>query len=174
MLKDYLNAQEKNQFLVLLSILQNFNGERSLGIKNPAEIETMIEGWGSRNNLTKGESKALKFIRTYLFKFCESVYNRLCDRDKIDIDKRLQKYDFRLVDDFTLKKVNKQLFNQVLENEQYRLFCEEIMAQKCKGCCDDHKECKLYDLFEGNLVPESTHDLINCKYAYQEVYNENL
>lgn len=168
-MKDYLNAEEKNQFMVLLSILQNFNGVRNMGHKSPGEIETLIESWDKRGNLTKEEKRSLKMVKTYLTKFGDSLYNRLSDKDKCEIDRRLQKFDFRLIDDFTLKKVYRQIQTELEKQEEFRLFSEEIMAIRCKDCTKNHKECNLCDMFDNNFIPESGYNLPSCKFAYKEL-----
>lgn len=168
-MKDYLNAEEKNQFMVLCSVLQIFKGVRNMGIKNPAEIKTMLEDWNSRGNLTKDEHRSLKMAGTYINKFCESVYERLGDKEKFEIERRLGKFDFRLVDDYTLKKVYKQIQTEFEKQEEYRTFAEEIMDIRCKGCTKDYKQCELYKLFDNNFIEESGFDMCNCKYAYKEL-----
>lgn len=171
-MKDYLNAEEKNQIMVLMSILQVMNGNRNLGKENPAKIETMIESWNNRKNLTKEEQKDLKMSNTYLNKFCKSVLDRLDPKEKELLDKRLIKFDFRLVDDFTLKRVyrdiNDKMVNAVIPREQFYKWCEEIIDINCKGCNKCWKDCELHTIFEDNFVPESTWNLENCRYAYQE------
>lgn len=167
-MKDYLNADEKNQMMVFMSILQIMNGNR--GINGP-KIITVLEDWSKRGNLTKDEHRSLKFAGTYLTKFCESVYDRLDDREKKQIDKRLQKFDFRLVDDYTLQKIYREMkdrmVNAVVPRELFYKWCEEIMECNCKGCTKDWKECELHEVFEENFVPESTWNKKNCRYAYK-------
>jgi uncharacterized membrane-anchored protein YjiN (DUF445 family) len=167
-MKDYLNADEKNQIMVFMSILQIMNGNR--GINGP-KIITVLEDWNKRGNLTKEEHKNLKYAGTYLTKFCMSVYDRLSDKEKIQMDKRLQKFDFRLVDDFTLQKIYREMtdrmVNAVIPREQFFKWCEEIMHVNCNGCTKDWKQCELHEMFEENFVPESTWNKDNCRYAYE-------
>lgn len=168
-MKDYLNADEKNQFLVFMSILQVMNGNR--GINGP-KLVTVLEDWNKRGNLTKEEHKSLKLAGTYLAKFCKSVYDRLSDKEKVQIDKRLQKYDFRLVDDFTLQRVyrdiNNKMVNAVVPRKQFYKWCEEIMDCNCKNCTKDWNQCELHKAFEDNMIPESSWNLENCRYAYKK------
>lgn len=173
-MKDYLNADEKNQIMVFMSILQIMSGNR--GINGPKLI-TVLEDWNKRGNLTKDEHKSLKFAETYLTKFCKSVYDRLNDKEKVQIDKRLQKFDFRLVDDYTMQKIqrniNNHMENAAVPRQQFYKWCEEIMDCNCKGCTKDWKDCELHQVFDENFIPESTWYLDNCKYAYGETDDQN-
>ncbi|MCR3760398.1 hypothetical protein KYB31_15580 [Clostridium felsineum] len=172
-MKDYLNADEKNQLMVFMSILQVMDGNR--GINGP-KIVSVLEDWSKRKNLTKEEHKNLKYANTYLSKFCESVYNRLNDKEQKQLDKRLKKFDFRLVDDYTLQKVYRDMSdrmqNAVVPREQFNNWCEEIMERNCNECNKDWKECRLHEVFENNFVPESSWGLDNCRYAYKDIEKE--
>jgi hypothetical protein len=64
-MRDYLNAIEKNQFMVLQSIAQLMDGLRNSGVDGP-KIESMLEEWKKRDNMTKEEHKNLKTSETYL------------------------------------------------------------------------------------------------------------
>lgn len=166
-MKDYLSADEKNQIMVFMSILQVMSGNR--GINGP-KLMSVLQDWDQRGNLTKDEHKNLKLAETYLSKFCKGVYNRLNDREKVQIDKRLQKFDFRLVDDYTMQKIqreiNDRMVNAAVPRQLFYKWCEEIMNCNCKGCTKDWKECELHQVFEENFVPESTWNLENCRYSY--------
>ncbi|MCM3763467.1 DUF5651 domain-containing protein [Neobacillus niacini] len=170
-MRDYLNSIEKNQFLVMNSVLQMAIGIRNQGMDGP-KLQTMREEWTKRDNMTKGEHKSLKMAETYLSKFIMSVYNRLSKKEQEQINKKLMKYDFKLVDDFTLQKVNRdikdKIQNAVMPRQQFYDWCSEIMAVKCNGCTKDWNTCPLYEVFEDNFVPESGFDCTNCKFAYTE------
>jgi hypothetical protein len=68
-MKDYLNAEERNQIMVFMSVLQMFDGKRD-GITG-VPGEKIVEAWSSRKNLTKEEQRDLKMVKTYLGKFCD-------------------------------------------------------------------------------------------------------
>jgi hypothetical protein len=169
-MKDYLNATEKNQLMVLMSVLQLMNGERNGGIDGP-KISAMLEDWDKRGNMTKEEHKNLKMANTYLSKFCTSVMNRLAPEEKEKLHKRLIKFDFRLVDDYTLKKIyrdiNNHMVNAVIPRDMFYKWCEEIMDVNCNGCNENWKKCELHKVLEENFVPESTWNKNNCRYAYK-------
>lgn len=171
-MRDYLNAKEKNQFMVLQSVVQMMDGLRNSGVDGP-RMSSILEDWSKRGNMTKEEHKNLKTAETFLRKFLASVYNRLSPKEQEVIKKRLMKFDFKLVDDYTLKKmerdINDKLQNAVMPREQFYSWCSEIMAVKCNGCTKDWNTCELYEVFEDNYVPESGFDCKNCKFAYYPI-----
>jgi hypothetical protein len=168
-MRDYLNAIEKNQFMVLQSIVQLMDGLRNSGVDGP-KIESMLEEWKKRDNITKDEHKNLKTSETYLRKFLASVYERLSPKEQDLIKKKVMKFDFKLVDDFTLKQVNREIkdrmVNAVIPRQQFYDWCVDIMEVKCNGCTKDWNTCDLHQVFEHNFVPESGFDCSNCKFAY--------
>lgn len=175
-MRDYLNSHETNQYMVLASVLQLMEGKRNTGVNGP-KIGTMLEEWKTKDNLTKDEHRSLKTADTYLKKFIESVYDRLSPKEQKALDKRLRKFDFRLVDDFTLQKINRdvsdRMVNAVVPREQFNDWCEQIMNVQCNSCTKDCNICPLYEVFDNNFVPESSFNLSNCKYAYTLKENSN-
>jgi len=169
-MRDYLNSIEKNQFMVMNSVLQMAIGIRNTGVDGP-KIQSMREEWAKRDNMTKDEHKSLKMAETYLSKFIMSVYNRLNLKEQDQIKKKLMKYDFKLVDDYTLKQVHRdikdKMANAVMPRQQFYDWSCDIMEVKCNGCSEDWNTCPLYQVFEDNFVPESGFDCSNCKYAYR-------
>jgi hypothetical protein len=167
--RDYLNSSEKNQFMVLLSVIQLMEGKRNNGIDGP-RISTMLEEWTKRDNMTKEEHKKLKTAETYLKQFTSSVYRRLSPKEQNIIDKKVMKFDFKLVDDYTLKQVHRDIsnamVNAVVPREEFHDWCEQIMEVNCKGCTKNGNECKLNQVFENNFIPESGFNCSNCKFAY--------
>src|SRR5437763_1570303 len=129
-MRDYLNANEKNQFMVLQSIVQLIDGLRNAGVDG-AKLSNMLEQWTKSNNMTKEEHKNLKTSETYLRKFLSSVYDRLSSREQDVIKKKIMKFDFKLVDDYTLKQVNRNIadrfVNAAVPREQFYNWCSEIM-----------------------------------------------
>ncbi|CAM4112041.1 DUF5651 domain-containing protein [Mesobacillus thioparans] len=169
-MRDYLNSNEKNQFMVLQSIVQMMDGLRNSGVDGP-KISSMLEDWTKRDNMTKTEHKNLKTSETYLRKFLASVYERLNPKEQEAIKKKLMKFDFKLIDDYTLKQINRDIAdkinNAVVPRQQFYDWSSEIMEVKCKGCKKDWQTCQLHQVFDNNLVPESGFDCKNCKYAYE-------
>jgi hypothetical protein len=168
-MRDYLNSNEKNQFMVLQSTVQMMDGLRNSGVDGP-KISSMLEDWTKRDNMTKTEHKNLKTSETYLRKFLASVYERLNPKEQEAIKKKLMKFDFKLIDDYTLKQINRdikdKINNAVIPRQQFYDWSSEIMAVKCNRCTRDWNTCQLHEAFDNNLVPESGFDYKNCKYAY--------
>lgn len=169
-MRDYLNANERNQFMVLQSIVQMMDGLRNSGVDGP-KIGSMLEDWKARGNLTKEEHRNLKTAETYLRKYLSSVYERLGKKEQDVIKKKISKFDFKLVDDYTVKQLNRdmrdKLINAVMPRQQFYDWCVEIMDVKCNGCTIDWQTCELHTMFEDNFVPESGFDCSNCKFAYK-------
>ncbi|MCM3573305.1 DUF5651 domain-containing protein [Mesobacillus subterraneus] len=168
-MRDYLNSNEKNQYMVLQSIVQMMDGLRNSGVDGP-KMSSMLEDWTKRDNMTKVEHKNLKTSETYLRKFLASVYERLSPKEQAAIKKKLMKFDFKLIDDFTLKQIDRdikdKIANAVVPRQEFYDWSSEIMEIKCNGCTKDWNTCKLHQVFDNNLVPESGFDCKNCKYAY--------
>jgi hypothetical protein len=166
-MKDYLNADEKNQIMVLMSIKLLIEGE-----SKDSKMGNMLEAWMKRNNMTKDEHKSLKTALTYLEKFTSSVFERLSFKEQETLKKKLRKFDFRLVDDYVLQKIyrdiNNKRVNAVMPRALFYRWCEEIMDLHCKGCSKNWNECELHEVFEENFVPESSWMLESCRYAYRE------
>jgi hypothetical protein len=153
------------------SVLQSVLGIQNIGTDGP-KLKPMREEWKKRGNLTKEEHKSLKIAETYMEKFIMSVYNRLSTKQKEQINKKLFKYSFKLVDDFTMQKLNRDIKDKIntaaMPRQQFYDWCCEIMDVKCSGCTKDWNTCQLYTIFEDNFVPESGFDCTNCKYAYHK------
>ena len=155
--------------MVLQSIVQMMNGLRNAGVDGP-KISSMLEDWSKRGNMTKDEHKNLKTAETYMRKFLASVYGRLSKKEQEVIKKKLIKFDFKLVDDYTLTQINRdindKITNATMKRQQFYDWCSEIMDVKCNGCTKNWNECQLHEVFEDNFVPESGFNCANCKYAY--------
>lgn len=176
-MRDYLNKFETNQFMVMNSVLQSVLGIQNTGIDGP-KFKTMREEWMKRGNLTKDEHRNLKMAETYMEKFVMSVYNRLSKKEQEQINKKLFKYAFQLVDDYSFQKISRdaqdKIQNAVMPRQQFYDWCSKIMAVNCNGCTKDWNTCDLHQVFDNNFVPESGFDCKNCKYAYQEIkINDN-
>jgi hypothetical protein len=170
-MKDYLNKFEHNQFMVMNSVLQSILGVDNLGVDSP-KIKSMREEWSKRGNLTKEEHRSLKMAETYMEKFIMSVYNRLSKKEQAQIQKKLFNYSFKLVDEYTMQKVNRDIKDKmahaVIPRQEFYDLCVEVMEVKCNGCQKDWNTCDLHQVFDNNFVPESGFDCSNCKYAYSQ------
>lgn len=168
-MRDYLNATEKNQLMSLQAVLQMLEGVRNGGTNGP-KMGTILEQWSKSNNITKEEHKNLKSAETFLRKFLVSVYDRLSPKEQETFKKKLMKYDFKLVDDYTLKQVFRDITDRyttaAVPRNQFNKWTEEIMCVKCQGCMKDGNTCELRTVFDENFIPESGWNLPNCKFAY--------
>ena len=104
--RDYLSSEEKNFYMVAKAFVQYLEGERNLDNKRTEEV---WEEWSKRGMATKEMSKNLKLVRTYLKKFCYEVEENLSDQELKKLNKQLMKFDYKLVDDYTLKKLMRDI-----------------------------------------------------------------
>lgn len=168
-MKDYLNSDERNQVVSLLAMSQQIEGIRTM---TGREHKPIWQDWKERGFLGKDEGKYIKTAHTYLLKFCSSVMERLDAKESAKIVKQLEKFDFRIVDDFTMKKIyrdiNDRMQNAVVPRKQFDTWCEQIMECNCKNCGKHWGECELYKVFDENFTPESGYDKENCRFAYDK------
>ncbi len=152
----------------MMAVAQQIEGLRSLTGKVSKPI---WEDWKDRNFLTKDEGKNVKTAHTYLIKFFNSVLERLNAKEKGLIQKQLEKFDFKIVDDYTMQKIfrdmSNHLVNAVVPRQQFENWCCEIMACNCKDCTKHWDGCELYKVFEDNFVPDGGFEMDNCKFAYK-------
>lgn len=166
--RKYLNREEKNQINCLLAICQQLEGLRTFEghSKEPLWVD-----WFNRDFLTKDERKNIKSAHTFLLKFLDSVIQRLDDVEQERIKKQMLKFDFKLLDDYTLQKVfrkmNDSMKEIVMDRTVFYKYCEDIMHVNCNGCEKDGGTCDLRKSFEDNMVPDFGAECSNCKYAYK-------
>lgn len=157
--------------MVLMAILRMMENVKSNAADAP-KIVDMLEDWEKRGNLTKEEHRELKTAETNLRKFCESIFNRMDQKEQEQLNRKLKSFEFRLLDDFTLQRVYRDMTDRMktasVPREQFLDWCEQIMECNCKGCNQDWKGCRLHECFENNFVPESSWAKGNCRYAYDE------
>lgn len=171
--KDYLNSEEMNDFMLIGLMLDTTANaiNSSFDSLKDKKINKIRIAWDTRNNLTTEEHKALKTAETYLTKFYTSVLSRLGQDEIAKIRKKTSNYNIRVIDKFTLDKLNRdtnnKTVNAVVPRGEFEDWCEEIMEVNCKNCSKDRKNCKLKKVFDDNFVPESDWGLDNCKYAYE-------
>lgn len=149
------------------------DGHRS--IKN-VRVKPILEDWTERGNMTKEEHRALKTAQTNLKKFIDSVIGRMNTAEKEAINRQILKFDFRLIDDYTLQKIYRDCTDRykvaAVPREQFESWCRDIMDIYCKNCTKHFSECELYTIFNDNFIPESSWDLENCRYAYKELQTQ--
>lgn len=158
-MKDYLNAQEMNDVLLVGILL-----DKSAVIR---------EEWMKRDNLTKEEHKALKTAQTYLAKFYEQLMRRLDIKEVKKMMKRTSDFELKIIDKFTLKRMQGTWQEDMkiahVDREEFEDWCDQIMQIHCKGCKKHFGQCNLHDVFYNNFVPESGWNFERCRYAYKEI-----
>lgn len=170
MKRGYLNRDESNQFMVIMAVIQLIKGERSLDNK---PHPPMWKEWSDHEMMNKDQQKNLKMANTYLNKFVMSKLKDLDKSKQVEMLKKIQKFDFKLVDDYTLQKIFRDMRDKmqfaVMKREDFYKWTEEIMTVNCLNCNKDRNGCELHRVFEDNLVPENGWNLNNCEYAYTEL-----
>ena len=164
-MKSFLNAAEANDYMILFY--------------SSCVMEKVYEGWNKRENITKEESTALKYATTYIKKFFKTLNGRLEKKELDKLSKRLSKFEYRLIDEHMMKKINRdatdKIKNTVMPRDQFETWCEEIMDIKCTRCTKIWTECELHDVFENNIAPEPTgYENSNCRYALCTYPKEKL
>lgn len=163
--RGYLNAEERNFYMLSRSFIQMINGERNL--ENKITNEIWIE-WKKKGMITQSMQKNIKLVKSYLCKFCDEIEENL-DKEEIEkLQKQLIKFDYRLIDDYTLKKIlrdiNDQLKYIVVERKKFEPLIEELAEIKCVGCKEDYRKCNLYKAFEDMCITKVDEEP-NCPYA---------
>lgn len=163
--RDYLSSEEKNFYMVAKAFVQYLEGERNLDNKRTEEV---WEEWSKRGMATKEMSKNLKLVRTYLKKFCYEVEENLSDQELKKLNKQLMKFDYKLVDDYTFKKlmrdINDNIRYIVLERDKFIDIIEDIAQVRCVGCKDNYQNCVIHKALEDLNVPYGG-EQPNCPYA---------
>lgn len=157
-MKDYLNKEETNNFLLIGTLLDTVTGIK--------------DDWKKRNMLTKEEHKYLALCKTYAEKFYNSVLLRLNPKEAEKIYKRLFKFDIKVLDEYTKKRLygefEKEYAVVKIPREEFEDWTEQIMEVECKNCNKHWSECRLHEIFQENFIPESGFNCSNCRYAYKE------
>lgn len=153
--------------VTLMAVAQLMEGIRTL---NCREGKPIWQDWKERNFLTSTEGKYIKMAHTYMLKFFEEVFKRIDETEKDKLLKQLIKFDIRIMDAFTLEKLDRDIKNRMINaavpRQQFENWCEEIMLINCKDCTKDSCKCNLREIFEDNFVPDGGFTLPNCRYAY--------
>lgn len=163
--REYLNAEEKNFYMVAKAFIQYVEGERNL--ENRRTNDIWVE-WQKRGMITSSMMKNLKLVRTYLKKFCYELEENLSKTENERLAKQLRKFDYKLIDDYTLNKllrdVNDRMKYVVVERDKFIDIMEDIAQVRCVGCTDDYRNCKLHKAFEDINTPYLSEEP-NCPYA---------
>lgn len=163
--RGYLNAEEKNFYMVSKMFIKMINGESTLN--NKITNELWIE-WKKRGMITPFMQKNIKLVKSYLVKFCDDIEENIDEAEKRRLEKQLSSFAFRLIDDYTVKKLVRDVEDRykyvIMKREKFIPIIEELAEIRCVGCTEDYKSCSLYKAFDdinlGRVDEES-----NCPYA---------
>jgi hypothetical protein len=163
--REYLNAEEKNFYMVSKAFIQMLNGERNL--ENKITDEIWVE-WQKRGMITPGMQKNIKLVHTYLKKFCYELEENLSESELKRLNKQLEKFDYKLIDDYTVKKILRDIKDHIryaiIDREKFEPVLEDIAAVRCCGCTTDYRECAIYKMLDDISIPYLGEQL-NCPYA---------
>ena len=151
--RGYFSSQELNTYLVLNSIIQMLDGRRTIDNKKHEQFWKELEHKGM---ITAEEKKNLKSSYTFLKKYLESAYNNLDKPTQNKIDKQADKFDFRLVDDYTFKRIIRDISKEMdyakIKRKDFEEILEDVAEIKCVGCTQDYKECSLFKVMDQCLL----------------------
>lgn len=151
--------------MVTKAFIQALNGERNIGGKITEEV---WNDWDKRGMMTSTMQKNLKLVRTYLSKFCCELEENLNKYEQDKLRKQLMKFDYKLLDDYTLQKVFRDMKDKmryaIIERQLFEPTLEAIAEINCVGCTKDYKECPYHHMFDDLLIPYVKEEP-NCPYA---------
>lgn len=164
--RGYLNRDESNTIMCIMAVMQQLEGLRSISGR-PSEIP-MWEDWTKRGMMTPEAKKCLKMGHTYIKKFIDEMLQSLDKEEVQKISKKLEKFDYRLIDDYTLQKVHRDINDHfkyaVMDRENFNNIIEDMAQVTCVGCTKDYRKCALHKVYEDILLP-GLGEQPNCPYA---------
>lgn len=151
--------------MIAKAFIQTIEGQRNLDGRTTSEI--WVE-WNKRGMITPGMQKDLKMVYTYLKKFCYEVEDNLNTHELDKLNKQLMKFDYKLIDDYTVKKLMRDINDRMkyisIERDKFMDILEDIAGVRCVGCKDDYKTCVLYKALDDISTPYLGEEP-NCPYA---------
>ncbi|MEG2412596.1 MAG: DUF5651 domain-containing protein [Clostridium sp.] len=163
--REYLNAEEKNIYMISKAFIQMLNGERNLQNKITNEI---WQEWEKRGMITSSMKKNIKMVKTYLNKFCYEIEENLNETENKKLKKQLEKFDYKLIDDYTVSKlmrdVNNNIKYAVIERDKLNEVLEDIAEVRCVACTIDYRECAIFKMLDDISTPYCGEEP-NCPYA---------
>lgn len=163
--RDYLSREEINLLMVSLAYSQMLEGLRRL---DGRVTEPVWKEWDKRGMITPSMKKNIKSANTYIKKFSNELISYLSDKEREKVIKKNAKFDFKLIDDYTMQKIfrdMKDALNYVhAGRKEFTDVLEEVAGVHCVGCSKHHSECKLYDLLQ-DVLSDGPCECENCCYA---------
>ena len=78
------------------------------------------------------------------------------------------KFDYKLIDDYSVKKIMRDLNDHIqyaiIEREKFEDVLEDIAQVRCVGCEKDYRKCPIYSLLDDISTPYCG-EQPNCPYA---------
>lgn len=163
--REYLNREEENFYMVAQAFVQMIEGKRTLENRTAEEI---WNEWGKRGMLTPGMQRNIKLSYTYLRKFLYETEENLDKKTVSKLRKKLNKFDFKIVDDYTLKKLLRNIEDSskyaVMNRHIFMEILEDIAEVRCVGCNKNYENCPLYKAFN-DISIAFVGEKSNCPYA---------
>ncbi|MGN1358686.1 MAG: DUF5651 domain-containing protein [Bacilli bacterium] len=163
--RDYLTSEEKNFYMVTKAFIQMVQGERTF--ENHV-TDDIWEEWKNRGMITSKMQRSLKTATTNLKNFCYELEDNLSETTLKTLQKQLEKFDYKIIDDFTLSKIFRDASDSmkyaVIEREKLEPILQDIAAVRCVGCTSCYEKCPLYHMLDDISTPFVGEES-NCPYA---------
>lgn len=161
--RQYLRSDERNFYMITKAFIMAIYGERNLECKKMGPV---WEEWSKSGMITPKMQRNLKTAKTCLEKFCAELENNLSPEENQRLYKKLEKFDYRLVDDFTVQKLFRKANdkNVTVSRDCIIDIMEDIAAVRCVGCKEPYKDCNIHRMLFDMGVPYLGEE-VNCPYA---------
>lgn len=163
--RGYLNREEENFLMVSKAFIQMINGLRNLDNRITGPV---WEEYEKRGMITPSMQKSIKMVNTYLNKFTDELQLNLDQRENKRIEKKLMKFDFKIVDDYTMQRLFRDIKDRqkyiTMDRNKFMDILEPVSGVECVGCKKDYKSCQLCKAFEDICIPHIG-EKENCPYA---------
>lgn len=164
--RQYLTSEEKNFYFISKAFLQYIEGSRSLECKQT--YRKVWEVWKEHGMIAGDMQKNLKMSYSYLRKFCIELESNLSKAEIERLNKQLMKFDYKLIDDYTVKKLLRDIKDNmkyaVIEREKFYPVIDDIASVRCVGCKENYEKCAIYKMFYDMSIPYVKEEP-NCPYA---------
>lgn len=165
--RGYLNSDERNVYMIAKSFIELLSGRKSIGGKLEIKEEVWKQ-WEDHGMITPDMKKNIKLAKTYLRKFVIELEENLDKQQLERLNKMFSNFEYRLIDDYTVKKIYRDIKNQEYVSMKKELFQElviDVSELRCVGCkkCD-YDKCEIYHALE-DVNMSYVSEEVNCPYA---------
>lgn len=162
--RQYLSSEEENLFMMMASLSMHINGKTEVR-------KNFMQALEERGMLTKETKRELKMMNTYLNKYLQHTFDMLDETTQIRLKKRLAKFNYKIIDDYQLKRILKsvqeQMKNVTITRSTFEDLIEDIAEVRCKNCTNSYKDCEVYKAMYDALL-DAPGLLPNCPYAWND------